>query len=992
MSRLDLSRTYDGEKLQVITSSFIPSRVQFLSPRPGGAALKTLSFLFLQAVLFTGLLLPSAVHGQTPPPDFRFSATTGGVAPWAEKARITVDNTGQARYIRYTTDNPPTILADTSFTIGVTGLQGLWKIIQDSSFFSINPTWINSAAHDGMFAKITVTANSATHQVRISNIAQPGIQGIITILNSVVPPELQLPYSPPQGFDATPRDPCSTLLGKVGSPVDVDAKLRSSRDLKSRLFPGPYLSSISGATSVEPSHPGTAVACDVTIQDAIANGWASFSSKGDYFGDDVSIRVNNQNHPPCNTIDITLYLEFWGPPASEARIEKVCADIASKWAGATTSGGQKVEISFVTRSNTDATSPPNTPGFHEIQLVPKGSVRSHVTGDAGVNSGTDSGIWEVPSPVGTFAHEAGHLMGLPDRYIDFNKQPDGSWVNSQTNQSFANDDAFANYLVSRNLGQDSNSLKDFLKDIDTYSVPMDGRENDLMANVSKPLSQADIDLIAANPGLLVSVPDGTVLVNRDNGEQNLIVTRRDDVFAGPGQTRTLNGIYAACIDHFKGIPSARGVFDVTLPVSQWTGIQAAGYMAKLIHYVDSLTLYCHMNFSTQEAIWRLSDNAVPFFDFDNSTDSLFARAGIDVSDRLLDFPRLTGSGLGDSLSHPFIPNELYVADIHPAFTNGKVGTSTSLTARISVPAGAPKSVGIAWTATGPDGAAVSISGKDSTASLTPTRSGVYVVGVQLSTNDSIQGQKTFSSSRKGYVIVPDDYTESFEHPNLTDKYPWETYGDAPWTISSHNPETGDYSAQPGLISSGQSSTLAIEISLPAESDIVFSVRTFTSGFSDGLLFMVDSVWHDRFDGASDWTVHKYRLQAGKHILSWEFSTLSSTPANGAWLDNIFFPGNVVVTSVGKAAPDIPRVFALEQNYPNPFNPTTVIDYQLPAASEVRLIVYDMLGRQVAVLVNGMKAPGRYDVEFDATAHASGVYFYTLTAGAFVQTRKMIVVK
>lgn len=89
---------------------------------------------------------------------------------------------------------------------------------------------------------------------------------------------------------------------------------------------------------------------------------------------------------------------------------------------------------------------------------------------------------------------------------------------------------------------------------------------------------------------------------------------------------------------------------------------------------------------------------------------------------------------------------------------------------------------------------------------------------------------------------------------------------------------------------------------------------------------------------------------------------------------------------------IPAAFGLQQNYPNPFNPTTVVSYQLPVASEVRFVVYDALGREVAVLVNERKAPGRYDETFDAARISSGVYFYRLTAGQFSQTRKMVVLK
>lgn len=91
-------------------------------------------------------------------------------------------------------------------------------------------------------------------------------------------------------------------------------------------------------------------------------------------------------------------------------------------------------------------------------------------------------------------------------------------------------------------------------------------------------------------------------------------------------------------------------------------------------------------------------------------------------------------------------------------------------------------------------------------------------------------------------------------------------------------------------------------------------------------------------------------------------------------------------------PDLPAIFALEQNYPNPFNPASMIGYQVPVASTVRLVVYDLLGREVAELVNERKVAGRYETQFNARNLASGVYLYRLTAMNFVQTRKMLVIK
>jgi Secretion system C-terminal sorting domain len=87
-----------------------------------------------------------------------------------------------------------------------------------------------------------------------------------------------------------------------------------------------------------------------------------------------------------------------------------------------------------------------------------------------------------------------------------------------------------------------------------------------------------------------------------------------------------------------------------------------------------------------------------------------------------------------------------------------------------------------------------------------------------------------------------------------------------------------------------------------------------------------------------------------------------------------------------------KTFALEQNYPNPFNPSTTISYQLPSEGQVSLKVYDMLGNEVTTLVNEMKTAGEYQVDFNAAVLSSGIYFYRLQAGNFVETKRMMLMK
>ncbi|MBZ0181452.1 MAG: T9SS type A sorting domain-containing protein [Melioribacteraceae bacterium] len=92
-------------------------------------------------------------------------------------------------------------------------------------------------------------------------------------------------------------------------------------------------------------------------------------------------------------------------------------------------------------------------------------------------------------------------------------------------------------------------------------------------------------------------------------------------------------------------------------------------------------------------------------------------------------------------------------------------------------------------------------------------------------------------------------------------------------------------------------------------------------------------------------------------------------------------------------------FVLEQNYPNPFNPSTNIEYSVPKVGtihelslHVTLRVYDILGNEVAELVNEVKDAGKYKINFDASALSSGIYFYQLQAGSIIQTKKLILLK
>jgi hypothetical protein len=122
-----------------------------------------------------------------------------------------------------------------------------------------------------------------------------------------------------------------------------------------------------------------------------------------------------------------------------------------------------------------------------------------------------------------------------------------------------------------------------------------------------------------------------------------------------------------------------------------------------------------------------------------------------------------------------------------------------------------------------------------------------------------------------------------------------------------------------------------------------------------------------------------------------FWRLTSTNALGTSDWSPIWRFRTVVTSVTQV-PGIPTEFALTQNYPNPFNPLTTIAFSVPEEAKTSLVVYDILGREVGVLVDDVVQPGNYQVQFDGSRLSSGVYFYRLQAGKFANTKRLLLLR
>jgi len=149
-------------------------------------------------------------------------------------------------------------------------------------------------------------------------------------------------------------------------------------------------------------------------------------------------------------------------------------------------------------------------------------------------------------------------------------------------------------------------------------------------------------------------------------------------------------------------------------------------------------------------------------------------------------------------------------------------------------------------------------------------------------------------------------------------------------------------------------------------------------------------WGDTVINEFSWKIKTETLASGFGLtLTWyEEPSALNKGLRGCVIDGDTFG---IITTV-KEDIKLPEEFYLSQNYPNPFNPSTNIKYAIGSRQYVSLVVYDVLGKEVAKLVNEDKSAGNYEVKFDATSLPSGIYFYRLKASSFIETKKMMLMK
>ncbi len=158
----------------------------------------------------------------------------------------------------------------------------------------------------------------------------------------------------------------------------------------------------------------------------------------------------------------------------------------------------------------------------------------------------------------------------------------------------------------------------------------------------------------------------------------------------------------------------------------------------------------------------------------------------------------------------------------------------------------------------------------------------------------------------------------------------------------------------------------------------------TQGFSQRVIQANDStIW-----GGSQWLYYftGKMIGPGKHaVVAWVSYLPSGWVSDSLWIE-------VAGQTSVKDRIQLFTNYDLRSNYPNPFNPSTTISFTLPKSAFVTLTIYNVLGQLISTLVNERRSPGTYNVQFDASTIPSGVYYYRLSAGEYVQTRKMLVLR
>ncbi len=259
-------------------------------------------------------------------------------------------------------------------------------------------------------------------------------------------------------------------------------------------------------------------------------------------------------------------------------------------------------------------------------------------------------------------------------------------------------------------------------------------------------------------------------------------------------------------------------------------------------------------------------------------------------------------------------------------------------------------------------------------------------------NHDVDNSEVYSDSTGFYLrmLAPGTYSLKFEAPDY-------------YTQTINNVVVGSYNSQTVLNVELVSSIIPVELvsftSSVNENNVTLNWMTATETNNMGFQIERGKTKDARRE---EWDIIGFIDGKGTttEIQTYSFSDENLDAGNYQYrLKQMDFDGSYSYSNIIEAEIVSPNKFILEQNYPNPFNPSTTIKYTIPnvtlsgvEGSRVQLKVYDVLGNEVAILVNEVQSSGNYEVEFNAENLSSGIYFYELKAGSFILTKKMLLLQ
>jgi hypothetical protein len=273
-----------------------------------------------------------------------------------------------------------------------------------------------------------------------------------------------------------------------------------------------------------------------------------------------------------------------------------------------------------------------------------------------------------------------------------------------------------------------------------------------------------------------------------------------------------------------------------------------------------------------------------------------------------------------------------------------------------------------------------------------TQAGTALFPVNGSAVSTLAGNHHFSGS---VAVYPNNetvavYTESNNTQSMFGVYGqrFSSNGSRLWTDNGKQ-FTALAGQQPSFLWVYTKDTNAVASFSENQGSNIFFVKSFRVGQISG-----NFLWGGNIVTASNANSSKVRMQAalnnpGMMMMTWSDNRQDG---GGIYAQNVNFDGTLgnILGIINYSG--IADKFSLSQNYPNPFNPITKIKFSIPNAQYTRLLIFDALGREVASLVNSYLPGGSYEVEWEASAYPSGVYFYELISGEYKETKQMILIK